>query len=170
MFCKRIINTIIKFLICIMVLALLTCCSNADSIEEKLVASITKEINEPAVLFDEEETPAFLAYLEEESCCEIVSYVSDEELITATVKVTSLDLCGAVVNVVLEDYSDESQIDEMITQQLKDLPFVENEVELSFEVNDGEYNPILTDEFLDIYYGGVLSLRDSMINDYSGVN
>lgn len=38
-----------------------------------------------------------------------------------------------------------------------------SEEDLQFKLVDGKYQPILTDSFLDAYYGGIFRLREEWI-------
>ena len=61
------------------------------------------------------------------------------------------------------DTIDENQFDKTILDELKKASVIVSEEDLQFRLVDGKYQPILTDSFLDAYYGGIFRLREEWI-------
>jgi hypothetical protein len=53
------------------------------------------------------------------------------------------------------------EIDRLLSEMLAKAEMLETELTLEFYLDeDGEWQPFLTEEFLDAYYGGAIRLRD----------
>lgn len=52
----------------------------------------------------------------------------------------------------------------VLVEAVQNAPIVKNEVQLLFVLTDNGYKPILTGEFMDAYYGGVIRLLEEMVN------
>ena len=137
-----------------------------EEIRTNINHSLADTLCAPGELIEGEETPAFIIRLESMSSYQVLSLVQNDTYIVATLKVTAPDLYGVVEE--LEETSKAVSRDEalsLVDSALQDAPMVENEVELIFKMIDGQYEPVLTSEFLDAYYGGALRLQQELWTD-----
>lgn len=131
-----------------------------EAAHEKLIS----ELELPSMLIENEETPSFIENMESLNGYEILSFNTRGEYATARVKVYAPDLYTIAKELGKSaEGLNEEEIMNKVNEAVKDAPIVEREIELTFEKADGEYQPILTSEFLDAYYGGALQLREELL-------
>ncbi len=135
---------------------------SVDQLEEAL----SKELDGNSQVFDNENEPEFVSYIENKSSYNIVSFTEDDGVITANIEVDSPDLYTAVNDIANTDLEDENEINQLLIQNMKEQPLLHNTVELEFLVTNNGINAVLSDYFLDAYYGGVFRLR----NEAMGIN
>ena len=111
-----------------------------------------------------EEEPDFLKEIEKRNGYEVISYEAVENGYSAVLRVYAPDVYGVAKKVdAYAPISDQEMLLQVLTEEMKEAQIVEREVELSFvETGDG-YEPILTDEFMDAYYGGIIRLYEEML-------
>ena len=63
------------------------------------------------------------------------------------------------------EYATEEELRSAIVEAIGKAELVEREVALEFRATENGYEPILTMEFFDAYYGGVLKLLDEMLSN-----
>ena len=72
---------------------------------------------------------------------------------------TSPDLYAVVKELEARPMTDPEAIDTALYQALADAPTRVTEVSLTFTDIGGQWKPIITEEFRDAYYGGLMTLR-----------
>lgn len=111
------------------------------------------------------EEPDFLAEIELRNGYEVLSCEETEQGLTAVLNVYApdvynlakeLDAQGSAVN--------PDAMQAVLVEAVQNAPIVKNEVQLLFVLTDNGYKPILTGEFMDAYYGGVIRLLEEMVN------
>lgn len=138
--------------------------SPSKQAESALDAVLAAPISE--VETEGEETPAFLSEMEDQNGYEILSFEETDDGAVATLKVYAPDLYSVAKQLDSElSYETEEEMLAAIDLAIKNAPTVERQVELNFEKTDEGYQPILTDEFLDVYYGGVFRLYKEMLTE-----
>ncbi|MGM9635370.1 MAG: hypothetical protein ACI3YE_04375 [Candidatus Avispirillum sp.] len=140
---------------------------NKDDPKIVLQQSIDNSLAIPYELTQDENTPEYITTIERMSKYEILEINQSDGITIAKVKVSAPDLYSVALGMETEvDGMGEDEIMASVNTALKDAPVLEIETELLFEEIDGEYRPILTSEFLDAYYGGVLRLKEKVFADY----
>ena len=155
----------------LMAMLLLTGCSSgqADETDPKKdgVSAIgAKEAEEilgnrlqAAQLSEDEQAPAYVTMTEEKSSYEITSFVENGDLADALLLVRAPDLYSLLKEIeAREGLTDEEKM-AALEQELPNAGMLETEVAMQFQLVNGQWQPILTSEFMDAYYGGILRLR-----------
>ena len=110
------------------------------------------------------ETPVFLYSIESRNGYEILSFVKTKAGAVATLRVFAPDVYGIAKNLDANSvYSDSNALADALDNALKTAPIVEKQVIIEYILTEEGYEPILTVEFLDAYYGGIYQLRDEAI-------
>lgn len=130
-----------------------------------LVSSLLQTLDNASNIVEDEKIPEYIAYLEEKSAFEVISAEnSNDTTINSKIKITAPDLYSTINKIKIEmDTIDENQFDKTILDELKKASVIVSEEDLQFKLVDGKYQPILTDSFLDAYYGGIFRLREEWI-------
>ena len=169
-----------KCLICFFViLVILTGCSKSQNgepgtTEKKPAATSTQNAERNAEenlkirllgtrISADEETPTYLAVMEENNSFEILSFKENGETADALLLVRAPDLYTVLTDVSARTELSEEEMFASLAQELQTAPVLETEVALQFQQIDDEWQPILTTEFMDAYYGGILRLRAEML-------
>ena len=139
--------------------------SSSSVDENMLVSSLSQALNNASNIVEDEKIPEYIAYLEEKSTFEVISADnSNDTTINSKIKITAPDLYSTINKIKSEmDTIDENQFDKTILDELKKASVIVSEEDLQFKFVDGKYQPILTDSFLDAYYGGIFRLREEWI-------
>ena len=118
----------------------------------------------------DESSPAFLKELDNRNGYEILTLSKSEEIYLATVCVYAPDVYAVARK--LDNESGEltqEELAEQILNEIKSCELVEKEVQLLYRLQDGQYVPVLTEEFVDAYYGGVLRLYEDALEQLTGM-
>lgn len=165
---RRKTNNVILFACVVACLLVLAGCSNKTD-KKALTENLTQTLKNAANIYDGEKEPDFISFMEGKSSYEIISMDKDGELITAKVKVKSLDLYTVIKNFDGQGQNmSGSEMDRLIIEELKSAQMLETEHELQFELVNGKYQPVLTESFLDAYYGGIIRLRQEQLQAIVG--
>lgn len=149
---------------------------NSEEIAEKLDSEdiylleegVEREFTILELAFGEEEKPDYLMEMEDKSKYEIVSMEQDGNFIAAIAKVSAPDIYTIAKNLKVEGELTEEKIDAALTEALKNAQLTETEVPLHFEYVNGEWKMVMTKEFTDAYYGGILRLREEYYQNALG--
>lgn len=136
-----------------------------DSSKAEAVKSLQQTLQMPSTLIEGEDTPLVIAYIEERSNYKFISFKKNKDgTATAKVRVTAPNLCEAVRIVEKNtDVFNETEVQQRLVEAMQQLPAVQKTVSLVFVKEQGVYQPELTSEFLNAYYGGIIQLRDEML-------
>ena len=107
--------------------------------------------------------PEIVTVMDERHGYELISFAKkNKSEAVALLRVYAPDLYGCVKDLP-EDWSSEEEMGKEITRCVSEAAIVEKEVELVFVKNGDDYQPVLTEEFVDAYYGGVLRLKQEYL-------
>ncbi len=142
--------------------------SNINAKDEKPVEEQAREalqsVIDEAVLADEEPNEV-LSQTEERNGFEILSFNETETGGVATVRIYAPDLYTLAKELdENNEYATEEEIKNAIVNAIGKAELVEREVTLEFRATEDGYEPILTLEFIDGYYGGALKLLDEALS------
>lgn len=156
----------LALLLCLLMVILFVGCKGGVKINTKnLEQAMIDGLYAGSDLFESNDAE-FLTYIEENNEFKVISFEQSGDIVTAEVEVTSPDLYSAAIN--LASISVENNLDEvnkLLIEEMKKADSVKSVVEIEFEVSDNGIKAILTDEFLDAYYGGVFKLREKQLED-----
>lgn len=114
-----------------------------------------------------EETPEYISVMEESVIVTVLSFEKEDDIATALLRIKAPDLYTAAKTLNDSGSFDPETIDSTLAELLRKADTVETELSMTFYLTDeGEWEPVLTEEFLDAYYGGVIRLRDEAYEDY----
>lgn len=156
------------------VLAIMLCLGGDSSRNEPLSKEQAQQQLELALAAadtaSDENSPAFLKELDNRNGYEILTLSKSEEIYLATVCVYAPDVYAVARK--LDNESGEltqGELAEQILNEIKSCELVEKEVQLVYRLQDGQYVPVLTEEFVDAYYGGVLRLYEDALEQLTGM-
>lgn len=119
---------------------------------------------------DAEGTPEYLLEMDERTSVEVTEFEEVEDgYAIAQVTVSAPDLYSVVKSLEDEKFADESEVDEALTEGVKDADLVETELEIEFHLEEGVWTPVLTEEFADACYGGMMTYRQEYYDGLEGV-
>lgn len=109
----------------------------------------------------DEGAPAFLEELDNRNGYEILNLTEQEQTYVVTVRVYAPDVYSVAHKLDAEegDFTAEELADRILTE-MKTCAIAEKEVQIEYHLQDEQYVPVLTEEFVDAYYGGVLQLYE----------
>lgn len=141
-------------------------CSKKDKVTKKTFeTSLDMQFDAVKNMVEDEEVPEYLGELEARQSYKIVSFERDGNIADAVVLVKAPDFYTIVKEVdQMTELSKEEQ-QSVLAQKIKKGKMVETEVEMQFEYVDGKWSPILTGEFVDAYYGGILRLKSELYQE-----
>lgn len=161
---------IIGIFVIFLIIAIVTICFVAQNVTSKKEAmnALNTRLSMPKTLVEGEETPATIQYIEESSNYTVLSFKQHfDGTATAKIKVSALDLYTVVRELdSTKTQLNNDQLEMLILQGLKDAKRVETEMTLTFVKKNGVYQPQLTSEFLDAYYGGAFRLYEELLLEY----
>ena len=160
----------------VLFLLLFSACGKSDKTNSTaaLSAAVLEQsiIDEFSAVIEQtkEEAPYYLKKTEELSSFEISDFTSEDDGIAkATVTVSAPDLYSCVKALENESFACESDIDDALTEKLASAEIKVKEIEIQFYYNGEEWKPLLTEEFMDAYYGGFMTLRKEYLeNNWEG--
>lgn len=106
--------------------------------------------------------PELVTALDERHGYELVSFSKNKSEAVAVLRVYAPDVYTCV-KALPSEWDSAEEMAQAIAQSVSEAAIVEKEVELVFVKNGDEYQPVLTDEFVDAYYGGVLRLKEEYL-------
>lgn len=114
---------------------------------------------------EDEEPDEILAETESRSGYEVLSYTETEIGVLVTFLVYAPDLY-TVAKEIDENYEfeTEEELKAAVIDAIGKAQLIEQEMTIEFIKTDDGYEPILTMEFIDAYYGGVLKLLDEALD------
>ncbi|MBQ2273630.1 MAG: hypothetical protein II337_09250 [Clostridia bacterium] len=146
------------------VVVILLLCAPKKLSGEILEASVENTV--ASVQLQGEETPEYITLMEEKTSVKVLSFEQDGDLANARLLVKAPDLYTAAKTLNESGETDPEALDASFSALLQDAEMVETEVDLTFVLNeDGEWEPMITEEFFDAYYGGILRLRDELYEE-----
>ncbi|MBQ1217709.1 MAG: hypothetical protein IIX85_07095 [Clostridia bacterium] len=150
--------------VAVAVVVILLLCAPKKLSGEILEASVENTV--ASVQLQGEETPEYITLMEEKTSVKVLSFEQDGDLANARLLVKAPDLYTAAKTLNESGETDPEVLDASFSALLQDAEMVETEVDLTFVLNeDGEWEPMITEEFFDAYYGGILRLRDELYEE-----
>ncbi len=148
------------------IIVLIFVCAPSNSGEKEAIRSLRQTLQMPSTLVEGEETPLVITYIEKRSNYKFISFKKNKDgTATAKVRVTAPNLYEAVK--IVEENTDtfsETEIQNRLVEAMQQLPAIQKTVTLVFVKEQGVLQPELTSEFLDVYYGGIIRLREELLN------
>ncbi len=110
-----------------------------------------------------EDVPDFLQEMEDRAGYEVISIDEEKDgSVRATVQVYAPDLYNTIRELDAQNFSDTSEMDKAVTAKIQEADILKKEVSIIFTQEDGVWVPVLTDIFIDAYYGGLLTYRQEL--------
>lgn len=126
---------------------------------EKVLDNVMKE-----VMSEDAEPDELLVATESRSGYEVLSCTKTDIGVSVTLLVYAPDLY-TVAKEIDENYVFETkeELRATLIEAIGKAPIVEQEITIEFEETEDGYIPLLTEEFFDAYYGGILKLLAEMM-------
>ena len=160
---KSLLIIIILSAILIAATAILVGCSKEEPIETQVYNALQDVLNE--AMADDGEADALLTETESKNGYRIVSVNENDTGVVVTFVVYAPDLYTVAKEIDENNtYETEEELRAAVLEAVSRAEIVEQEVTIEFIKTDNGYEPILTEEFFDAYYGGVLKLLDEAFN------
>lgn len=157
---------ILALVLCLLMMLLFVSCKGNEKVNTKILEqAMTDELYAGADLFESTDAK-FVNFIEENNEFKVISFEENGDIVTAEVEVVSPNLYTAAINLSstsVEDNLDE--VNELLIEEMKKADDLNSVVEIEFEISGDSIKTILTDEFLDAYYGGVFKLREKQLED-----
>ena len=154
------------FLVCVIIVAititLILFLRSMKPNPEKMAKEALDRALDLSLATDQIKEPEILTIMEEKNGYEIIS-IDEKEEVVAKIKVYAPDLYSLAQKMSEYRWDDEAQMEKEIIAQLEKEKIVEKEVQLVFIKGEKEYQPILTSDFVDAYYGGALRLKEEYL-------
>lgn len=114
------------------------------------------------------EDPTFLTEMERSTTVSVKSFEEEDEgFVTAQVVISAPDLYSITKEVEILGALTEEQMDAELTKRIKNATPKEQEITVYFaQMEDGTWKPVVTETFLDTYYGGAWRLRQEALEQY----
>lgn len=137
---------------------------NKPSIDATKAQEQLQEILE-TVKSQDSATPEFLQEAEKRSGFEALSCVENKDSATVTFQVYGPDLYSVIKELDENStFDNDNEIDKAVAEAIKNAPIVETVVEITFVLQDNEYVPVITTDFWDAYYGGIIRLLNEKLD------
>lgn len=110
--------------------------------------------------------PQYLSDMKEKCKYEVLSAREEDDMIIASISVSSPNLYDIVKNLDSSylDYPDTEDMDKILSEEIKNAKTITTELEVTLLKTADGYEALLTDEFANAYYGGILQLRQEYID------
>lgn len=133
-------------------------------IETQVYGALNDALNE--AMSDDESSDELLTGTDNRNGFEVISYRETETGVVATLRVYAPDLC-TVVEEIDENYvfETEEELRKVLIEAIEKADIVEQEVTIEFEKTEFGYEPIITIELIDAYYGGILKFYNETITN-----
>ena len=140
-----------------------SCSGNNEPIDVQVQNALQDVLN--VAMSEDEEPDELLVETESRSGYEVLSYTETESGVIVTFLVHAPDLY-TVAKEIDENYEFETEEERQsaVIDAVGRAEIIEQEVTLTFVKTDKGYEPILTEEFFDAYYGGILKLFSEAID------
>ena len=127
------------------------------SVSEPIQSAIQKKLD--FALGDEATQDEILIQIEEKNSFTVVSCEEGESGGVVTLHVYAPNLYE-IAKSIDEDkqYTNEAELRNAVTDAIRNAEIVERELNIEFKSIESGYEPILTMEFIDAYYGGIFKL------------
>ena len=132
----------------------------AQQVLDSTMASVKEEGDAP---------PAYLTELERRTSWTVVAAQDGHDGTgEVTVKVSAPDLYGVIKSLEQTVFPDTQAMDAAVTEALRSAPLRERELVLDFLVDGPRWEALLTNEFTDACYGGLLTYREELYASMEG--
>lgn len=133
-------------------------------------AALQTALDQVIARMQEEEAVDYLIAMESRSGWEVLAVEQTaEDRAEAAVRVYAPDLYSVVKALESETFTSEEEMDRAVTEGVEKAQILETELILEFYPDEGGvWTPALTGEFLDAYYGGLLTLRQEYLTAAGG--
>jgi len=165
-----------RLLILLVCLCLLLCgCKKNDTSQEEdvLTLEMLQQIMDSTMAeaqADAEGTPDYLLEMDQRTTVEVTDFEEVEDgYAIAQVTITAPDLYSVVKDLEDDRFSSEEEVDEALTEGVENADLLETELEIEFRLEDGVWTPVLTEEFADACYGGLMTYRQEYYDQLEGV-
>lgn len=162
---KTIIAMVASAILLISVTVILVSCDWFNT-EEPIDVQVEKALQEVlnVAMSGDENSDGLLTETESRNGFEVLSCEKTDIGVSVTIKVYSPDLY-TVAKEIDENYTFETkeELKVVLVEAINKAQIVEQVVTIEFEKTEDGYRPLLTEEFFDAYYGGVLKLLSEMM-------
>ena len=133
-----------------------------EEAEKDLVPTIAETFIDTAL--PNEEVPTFLEKLEKLQSFTVLSVKTEENgLIETVLSVSAPDLAWVMEKVEKAEAATEDEMNAVLEKAVAEAPLRSEEVNVTFAKEDDKWHPIMTDEFFNACYGGIIDLREDML-------
>ena len=164
---KKIIKQIVVALMLVGVIVLVSCGFKGCDTEEPVDVQVYKALDDvvSSAIESDENPDQLLTATESRNGYEVLSYTETETGVLVTFLVYAPDLY-TVAKEIDENYQfeTEEELKSAVIDAVGKAQIVEQEITMEFRKTDDGYEPILTMEFIDAYYGGVIKLLDEALS------
>ena len=113
---------------------------------------------------DEAVQDKIFVQIESKNGFEVVSFTEEEAGGVATLRVYAPNLYEVARSIDEgNQYSNDEELENAIIEAISNAEIVEKELTVEFKATDDGYEPILTMEFVDAYYGGIFKLLNERL-------
>lgn len=149
------------------------CKKEQTPVEDTLTLDIFQNAMDTAMAeaqAEEEGTPEYLLEMDRRTTVEVSEFEEIEDgCVIAQVTVTAPDLYSVIIDLEDEQFSSTDEMDEALTEGVEEADLIETELEIEFYMEDEVWTPVLTEEFADACYGGLLTYRQEYYEQLEGV-
>ena len=111
---------------------------------------------------------SYLAELSERSSYHVVEYARQGRVVTAQISVTAPDMYTVAKSLENVTFSSQEDANAQLIHAMDAVRMVDCQVELQFYLSGQKWVPMLTETFVDAYYGGLMTYRTEYIAERSG--
>ena len=115
-------------------------------------------------------TPEYLQEMDRRTTVEVLEFEeAEDDYVIAQVLVSAPDLYNVVKDLEDEKFTSEEEVDEALTEGVRDADLIETQLEIEFYLEEDVWTPVLTEEFADACYGGLMTYRQEYYDQLEGV-
>lgn len=164
---KTIVVLIASALLLITTTIILVSCDWFNT-EEPIEVQVEKALQEVlnVAMSGDENSDGLLTETESRNGFEVLSCEKTDIGVSVKIKVFAPDLYTIAKEIDANYIFDtKEELKNAVMEAIKKAPIIEQEVTIEFEKTEDGYIPLLTEEFFDAYYGGVLKLLSELITE-----
>ena len=164
-----------RLLILLLCACMLLCgCKKEDPVQEDgLSLEFLQQIMDDTMAeaqAEAEGTPEYLLKMDARTTVEVTDFEEIQDgYAVAQVIVTAPDLYSVIMELQDEQFSSTGEMDKALTAGVEEAELIETQLEIEFYLEEESWTPVLTEEFADACYGGLLTYRQEYYDQLEGV-
>lgn len=140
----------------------------SDALGQVDVRTLQESLELEMLMGQAEEKTAYLQVLDEMNSYEVLDFTQEEGLVYARVKVTAPDMYHVAKEMEEIVFASEEDANTVAIACMEAAELLETELTVIFYADGGTWEPMLTEEFVDAYYGGLLTYREEYLAGLEG--